>query len=662
MKLNRCLHCMREYPPGEEVCPVCGSCHGKETNAEYALSPGQILNGRYLVGTTIGQGGFGISYVGWDLFLNAKVAIKEYFPLSTGNVARNSAHPTVFWSNTHTHFDRDAGIESFLKEARKMARVRKIPSVVDVLDLFAFNNTAYIVMTFIEGEDFQHILARKGPMSFEECLRTLTPIMQALEQVHRENLIHRDISPDNLMMDKNGSVWLLDLGAAKELDMPNGNAQSSLLVAKHGFSPPEQYTQSAPIGTWTDVYAMSATIYYCVTGKLPPMASDRFLEDTLVCRPPLTATQFRVLQEGMVLRPKERIQTIGELLRRLQDAAAVPKPQPPIPAKNPRPAKTPTPAKPPKKPPLFSRKGLISLICAVAVAVIMISVGLGWALQDILQTPQTPSTSISSIAAGQGHTVALCADGTVLSTGNNYNGQCDVSDWRNMLSLAAGDHHTVGLTSDRQVIAVGNNRNGQCNTKRWRNIAEVCAGGSHTVGLTLTGTVLATGSNVYGQCDVSLWRNIVSVAAGKNHTVGLHSDGTVTAVGLNKNGETNVSHWTGIAAVAAGDGFTVGLTVKGTVVLAGSHPAEAELAGWKKIQAIVCASNQIFGLRSDGTVLAAGSNYFGQCNTDTWEHIIAIAAGNYHTVALTTDGTLLTLGADTYGQRNTSDWKNLLIP
>ena len=373
MENRRCMKCMHALAAGETVCPECGRPYGSVKAESFALKPGTILDGKYLVGEMLGQGGFGITYIGFDLLLEQKIAIKEYFPMSTGMVSREG-RSTVVWSDAVMQKSGvEKGFDSFLKEARKMAKLRSIPSVVGVNSVFIQNETAYIVMDFIEGETLLKKLQREGPMDYGTCVSLMTPIMQALSEVHKHGIIHRDISPDNIMVQNDGRLILLDLGAAKDLDIQgrDGNVQSSQMVAKQGFSPIEQYQRNASIGPWTDVYAMAATIYYCCTGILPPTAVDRIVDDTLTCQPLLTQAQFDVLAYCMSIRAENRPRNMTALLQmavRPQSGQAEPPravPTPPQPVETvkapPRPAAvqaapaapkptypTPTPSAPPQ--------------------------------------------------------------------------------------------------------------------------------------------------------------------------------------------------------------------------------------------------------------------------------------------------------------------------
>ena len=371
---------MHALAAGETFCSECGRPYGSVETEPFALKPGTILDGKYLVGEMLGQGGFGITYIGFDLLLEQKVAIKEYYPMSTGMVSRENSTTVVWSSAVMQKSGMEKGFDSFLKEARKMAKLGGISGVVGVKSVFIQNETAYIVMDFIEGETLLKKLQREGPMDYGTCISLMTPIMQALAEVHKHGIIHRDISPDNIMVQSDGKLILLDLGAAKDLDIQgkDGNVQSSQMVAKHGFSPVEQYGQAGKIGPWTDVYAMAATIYYCCTGVLPPSATDRMIEDTLTCRPRLTKEQFDVLAFCMSVLPQKRPQNMDALLQIVTHPAGKTPPVRDVPKTEPvRPeTRNLQPPKPDPGRPL--PKWLIpGIAAAVAVIALIISVGSG---------------------------------------------------------------------------------------------------------------------------------------------------------------------------------------------------------------------------------------------------------------------------------------------
>ena len=395
MEIRRCMKCMHALAAGETFCSECGRPYGSVETEPFALKPGTILDGKYLVGEMLGQGGFGITYIGFDLLLEQKVAIKEYYPMSTGMVSRENSTTVVWSSAVMQKSGMEKGFDSFLKEARKMAKLGGIPGVVGVKSVFIQNETAYIVMDFIEGETLLKKLQREGPMDYGTCISLMTPIMQALSEVHKHGIIHRDISPDNIMVQSDGKLILLDLGAAKDLDIQgkDGNVQSSQMVAKHGFSPVEQYGQAGKIGPWTDVYAMAATIYYCCTGVLPPSATDRMIEDTLTCRPRLTKEEFDVLAFCMNVLPQNRPQNMDALLQIVTHPAGKTPPVRDVPKTEPvRPeTRNLQPPKPDPGRPL--PKWLIpGIAAAVAVIALIISVGSGG-------KKSTPASSVKAPAA-----------------------------------------------------------------------------------------------------------------------------------------------------------------------------------------------------------------------------------------------------------------------
>ena len=295
-----------------EPCPYCGYHHQNHQTQGFALRPGTILYGKYLLGRVLGQGGFGITYIGWDLALSRKVAIKEYFPST--HVSRDAATSTVLqWYQTAAAQDaRDAGQEMFLKEARKLSKVTSIPQVVHIQDMFRDNNTAYITMDYIQGETLAKRIKEAGPMSWPHVKAFLLPVAASMQKVHDAGLIHRDLSPDNLMIQPDGQIRILDLGAAKDLSLHSG--ASSMQVAKGGFSPVEQYVMRGNSGPWTDVYSLAATAYYALTGVIPPSAVDRMEKDTLRWDLPqlrkVPASVLSVLKKCMSMRVEDRIQSM----------------------------------------------------------------------------------------------------------------------------------------------------------------------------------------------------------------------------------------------------------------------------------------------------------------------------------------------------------------
>ncbi len=271
--------------------------------------------------------------------------------------------------------------------------------------------------------------------------------------------------------------------------------------------------------------------------------------------------------------------------------------------------------------------------------------------------------SRDTISAGERHTVGLKADGTVVAVGLSNFGQCNVSDWEDIVAVSAGSYYTVGLKADGTVVAVGSNGKGQCNVSDWKDIVSVSTGAYHTVGLKADGTVVAVGENEFGQCKVSDWKDIIAVRAGGRYTVGLKADGTVVAAGQNNNGQCNVSGWKDIVAISAGSLCTVGLKADGTVAAVGQNDdGQCNVSDWTDIVAVSVGGLHTVGLKADGTVVAMGSNSNGPCNVSDWKDIVAVSAGNYHTVGLKIDGTVVAVGLNTDHQCNVSGWSGIKLP
>ena len=321
MTVKHCYNCMNELSETAQICPKCGFNNSLPNQPSQALPCGTILNGRYLIGRMLGRGGFGITYIGFDYTLETPVCIKEFFP-SGGAMRDPSGKSRVYWSSGSTGAAMKQGRETFVKEAQKAAKVRSRLSVVNIWDVFYENDTAYIVMEYIKGITVKDYLIKRGTvMDAGECLGLLGPVIRDLQGVHEKGIVHRDISPDNLMIGADGKVKLLDLGAAK--DLSKGTGQSSTIVHKKGFSPPEQYTERMGIGPWTDVYAMCATIYWCMTGHTPPEAMDRLMGDTLNIPQSIPESVAAVLKHGLELKPENRIRDTDTLVSELESAIGI---------------------------------------------------------------------------------------------------------------------------------------------------------------------------------------------------------------------------------------------------------------------------------------------------------------------------------------------------
>ena len=279
--MQLCMGCMEQYTEDENVCPHCGYAVGTLPEQGNHMMPSTRLHdNRYIVGRVIGYGGFGVTYIGYDTELDRKVAIKEYMPNEFSGRVQGETKVTVYEGDRAEQFR--SGLEKFVSEARVLARFQDTPGIVHILDSFTDNNTAYIVMEYLEGETLKELLKREGRLPLEKAVNILVPILTSLKKIHQSGLIHRDIAPDNIMVCKNGSVKLIDFGASRFATATH--SRSLTVLIKQGYAPIEQYNSRGDQGPWTDVYALAAVFYKMITGITPEDSMERKAHDTL--KPP----------------------------------------------------------------------------------------------------------------------------------------------------------------------------------------------------------------------------------------------------------------------------------------------------------------------------------------------------------------------------------------
>lgn len=271
MDKNYCINCMKELPSESAFCEHCGHRVGEYVLNQRALKPMTVLNGKYLVGKVLGEGGFGITYLGLDIVLNHRVAIKEFFPiqLASRNVYEsNNSSLTIISGKASEIFQKR--LARYEAEARCLASIEALPGIVRVLNFFYENNTAYMIMEFIPGETLKEYRKKNNSrLSWSEASEIMRPIIQSLAVLHRNGIIHRDISPDNIMMTAERNLVLIDFGTAMEIEE---NDKSKEIELKRGYAPPEAYSSHGNLGPWTDVYEVCATLYNLVSGETLPDA------------------------------------------------------------------------------------------------------------------------------------------------------------------------------------------------------------------------------------------------------------------------------------------------------------------------------------------------------------------------------------------------------
>ena len=664
-----------------------------------ALAVNTVLAGKYLVGPMLGEGGFGITYAGYDLNMETRIAIKEYFPVelvtrdttrrsagdsgavsggsilsangvsASGNLASASVPSADGVSSSGGGSDRvislsgeksktyQQGLKKYVDEARNVSQFADIPGIVSVKDFFYENNTAYIVMEYIEGISLKEYLKQKGgKLSEEEALAILCPVLEALEKVHAAGIVHRDISPDNIMLtfaEKEkaeqasasdtastpastaiygniSAVKLIDFGAAR---MTSKNDQKSLtIILKHGYAPEEQYRSHGEQGPWTDVYALCAVLYRMLTGKVPEPAMDRLFSDGLKSPEELgvkvSPAVSEAIMRGLAVKKEERIQSVRELMDALYAGKKLKK------SRGRR-----TGGKSRKKVSGYVVVASAAVVCVLAVT------GIGWkmlsgrAVADGSEAMDTLGT-VGQAVGGEAASAMETADfsETVVAEEKSdlpetVSGGVDAAEGMEEVVIHGSEEelgeqiafyrpqdsmstwsHTLICKSDGTVEARGDNGDGQCEVQGWTNIVSVKAGNGHSLGLRSDGTVVAAGDNYYGQCDVTHWKDVVQICAGENESYGVTKDGEVLIAGTTYKGEEilrEIGSWSGIKSIAVGHGNygVAGLTYDGTVLFAGM---DEKIEGWDGVEEIFFRGPLLVGLEADGTVRTADGEASGQ--------------------------------------------------
>lgn len=314
-----CPGCMAVLDEPELPCPLCGFDKHTYAPSPRSLRPFTKLNGKYLVGKVIGEGGFGITYIGFNMETDLPVAIKEYFPSELATRDTSQGNTITVFSGEAKNLYRD-GLEKYLREARNLSMFNDLPGIVTVKDFFYENETAYIIMEYINGVTLKDYLTKVGGrMKQNEVIKMMKPVLESMNKIHEVGIIHRDISPDNIMITKNKQIKLTDFGAARVFDTED--TKSITVVLKRGYAPEEQYRAKGNQGPWTDVYALCATMYRMITGVTPQEALERIIEDnveTISKYDPSVWEETEIaIMKGLSLRAQDRYQTVNDLVNAL---------------------------------------------------------------------------------------------------------------------------------------------------------------------------------------------------------------------------------------------------------------------------------------------------------------------------------------------------------
>ena len=319
---NLCENCFSEI--SSEPCSVCGFCGQEQISDPTTLASGSVLQGRYAVGRVIGKGGFGITYLAYDIKHEEKIAIKEYYPY--GIALRSPETTVVSVTSEETADVFKKGAEKFYDEARLVAAFNGNPSIVSVYDFFYENDTVYYTMEYLEGMTLKDYVDKNGVITAGQAVLVAERISSALMTAHSSNILHRDISPDNIMICNDGKIKLLDFGAARQVV---ANASQSLsVILKQGFAPLEQYQKKGRQGPWTDIYSLGATLYYAMTKDIPDDPMSRFEDDAEYSsnKYSIYAPLWEMIRKATMLRIEDRYNNVFEFRAELSSLGIEPEP------------------------------------------------------------------------------------------------------------------------------------------------------------------------------------------------------------------------------------------------------------------------------------------------------------------------------------------------
>lgn len=696
-----CFGCMKEVrEKHDKRCPCCGFDADAYCQSPRCLAMGTILAGKYLLGRVLGEGGFGITYIGLDLNMETVIAIKEYFPVNL--VSRDittSSKDNVIISNGPKEHIFKRGLKRFVDEARNVSSFSGEDGIVSVKDFFYENQTAYMVMEYIEGVSLKEYLdGKKGRIPEKDALELVKPVINSLRKVHQKGIIHRDLSPDNIMISKSGEVKLIDFGAAR---MTAGQDQKSMtIILKHGYAPEEQYRTHGEQGPWTDVYGMCACLYRMIMGETLVPAMDRMFQDCIKtfesCHVQVSSQTEQAIMKGLAVKKENRIRDMSELYRILYEG---------------------------KKIPIIKGKRA-GIFASFFIGVILMVALLYGYMKVTAHTEVGPSANMKteiinrqpeeetmvseklhlteeSFDKDQGslsqsvlneyripystsnswYSALFCRlDGSVEYVGNNTYGEGDVENWRDIVAVAGNDTHSLGLKRDGYVISTGKDDDGECSVESWSGIIAIAAGEKHSLGLKKDGTVISTGSNEKKQCEVGDWGEIIAIAADQYYSVGLQKDGTVLVTGDGEESRV-IANWPDVTYLELSDEFLYGYSDGGPIqtkclkeeIYSTDHywymiwdfwkKTETAVHSWKDVVHLNALEYNVVAVKKDGTVqVAYGSrNDAKYLAAENWNNMQSTAICTKYVIGVQTDEKILYPKDDNYNIPAISSMKEIYV-
>lgn len=314
-----CENCFEEVRSSH--CPNCGYDPSDGAYSPTLLQPGSVLSEKYIVGGVIGKGGFGVTYLAYDKSADRKAAIKEYFPRDIAH--RAAFDPAVIVDDPEIF---EEGAEKLYQEAQIVSDFKDNPNIVKIYEIFRANNTVYLAMEFLRGKTIREYLCDCGMLDAPNALYIARGVLNALSAMHGARVLHRDISPDNMILCGNGDVKLIDFGAARRV--VEEYTQNFSTIVKYGFAPPEQYRRKTEQGAWSDLYSLGSTIYYSLTGDIPADPMSRFENDDTFTENAFGIDEglWSVITKATRLNAEERYQSAEEMLAALDELSIAPKP------------------------------------------------------------------------------------------------------------------------------------------------------------------------------------------------------------------------------------------------------------------------------------------------------------------------------------------------